>query len=131
MQPWGGGGRAGSLFGILYKVPKWDPVFGNYPFVEMSGSHGVLCLFNLHPLLFRVDSLGWGPRETRNPSGTLLPFLGSGFPYIIYQQKKGYPYCNMVTGLPRRVCFSKPSMVTVLPEKCPRPQNPTCFHTST
>ena len=36
-----------------------------------------------------------------NPSGTLLPFLGSGFPYIIYQQKKGYPYCNMVTGLPR------------------------------
>ena len=36
----------------------------------------------------------------RNPSGTLLPFLGSGFPYIIYQQKKGYPYCNMVTGLP-------------------------------
>ena len=27
--------------------------------------------------------------KTRNPSGTLLPFLGSGFPYIIYQQKKG------------------------------------------
>ena len=35
-----------------------------------------------------------------NLSGTLLPFLGSGFPYIIYQQKKGYPYCSMVTGLP-------------------------------
>ena len=41
--------------------------------------------------------------ESRNPSGTLLPFLGSGFPYIIYQQKKGYPYCNMVTGLPRNI----------------------------
>ena len=36
---------------------------------------------------------------TRNPSGTLLPFLGSGFPYIIYQQKKGYPNCNNVIGL--------------------------------
>ena len=28
-------------------------------------------------------------RDARNPSGTLLPFLGSGFPCIIYQQKKG------------------------------------------
>ena len=25
---------------------------------------------------------------TRNPSGTLLPFLGSGFPYIIYTNRK-------------------------------------------
>ena len=33
----------------------------------------------------------WGvhPLDPRNPSGTRLPFLGSGFPYIIYQQKKG------------------------------------------
>ena len=44
----------------------------------------------------------------RNPSGTLLPFLGSGIPYIIYQQKKVYPYCNMVTGLPRYHSHPKP-----------------------
>ena len=46
-------------------------------------------------MYFRVVYVG-----TRSPSGTLLPFLGSGFPYIVHQQKKGYPYCNMVTGLP-------------------------------
>ena len=37
--------------------------------------------------------------------GILGSVLGSPYfgklPYIIYQQKKGYPYCNMVTGLPR------------------------------
>ena len=51
--------------------------------------------------------------STRNPSGTLLPFFGSGFPYIIYQQKKGYPYCNMVTGLPRVTIVAVAAVVVV------------------
>ena len=43
------------------------------------------------------DMVADSTTEARNPCGTLSPFLGSGFPYIMYQQKKGYPYRNMVT----------------------------------
>ena len=47
---------------------------------------------------------------SRNPSGTLLPFLGSRFPYIIYQQKKGTLIIIWLLGyqvfsLYQRVCW--------------------------
>ena len=64
---------------LLRNSQEFDTVMVNFPALAVSG------IFLIPP---------------RNPSDTLLPFLGSGFPYRIYQPKKGYPYCNMVTGLP-------------------------------
>ena len=38
------------------------------------------------------------------PNGTLYPFLGSRFAHKVSNQRKGRPYCHMVTGLPRMGC---------------------------
>ena len=47
-----------------------------------------------------------GRTDSRNPSGTLLPFVGFWIPIYNIPTEKGYPYCNMVTVLPRTTTTS-------------------------